>query len=341
MTPSVRARASRIITRDYDRASRVWDRSFAPATDAVRRLILDAAGLLTGERVLDVGTGTGAAALLAARRVGRTGRVLGIDMSPAMLARARAKASRDGFANVTFRRMDAAALRLPSASFDAVISSFGTPEGLYDGEVVFRGWLRVLRPGGRLCFAENPGIARLFTLVARVVERHKVEDPGPALAARRRLREHVRERQSHAPSISGDEPGSVLRLMRAAGFRDVRVAPRRTTVMLPSARTTLRLFLLWYVADEYAEMPPRTRATFRREFLRAVRRYETPGGLRIPVLVNVFYGRKRARRTWCARHGEDRDAGRVRVPGVRAGNGQIRALRLELLQHTGKTTVRD
>ncbi len=297
MGPSLGRQVSHVITRDYDRVSRVWDRTFVPATNEIRRHILDTAELRPGERVLDVGTGTGAAALLAARRVGEAGRVLGIDRSPAMLAKARAKASRSGLANVTFRQMDGSVLRLPRASLDVIISSFGTPEGLYDGEAVFRDWLRVLRPGGRLCFAESPGITSFTKTLARVVEKHKVRDPRAALAARRRLWEEARERRRRAPEINGDEPRTVVRLMRAAGFRDVRVTHRRSSVLLPSPQTVLRLFIHWYIADEYAEMRPEIRAAFRRELLRALRRYETPEGVRLPTQTNFFFGRKGARPT--------------------------------------------
>jgi ubiquinone/menaquinone biosynthesis C-methylase UbiE len=297
MSPSLRLQANREITRDYNRVSRVWDQSFVPGTDEIRRFLLDAAGLRPGERVLDVGTGTGAAALLAARRVGKTGRVLGIDMSPAMLAKARAKASKSGLTNLTFRRMDGSALRLTSASFDVIISSFGTPEGLYDGEAVFREWLRVLRPGGRLCFVENPGIVSFYKILRRVLQKHEVRDPSPALAAKRRIQERVREQRAHAPPIIGDEPRKVAHLMRAAGFREVRVTPRRSGVVMPSAQTILRLFLRWSVADEYADMRPETRAEFRRDFLRALRPYETPMGLRLPARANFFSGRKGARAT--------------------------------------------
>lgn len=292
MGRSLPQQVSRVITKDYDRVSRVWDRTFVPATDAIRRTLLDAADLRPGERVLDVGTGTGAAALLAASCVGKTGGVVGIDWSAAMLAKARAKASQRGLTNVTFRRMDGAKLTLPSASFDAIISSFGTPEGLYDGEAVFRDWLRVLRPGGRLCFAENPGFSAPYKILRRILEKRKVKDPSPALATRRRLWEQARDELGRTPTIDGDEPKQVVRLMKAAGFRDVRVAHQRSSVVLPSARTMLRLLLHWAPADEYAEMPPGVRAAFRRDLLRALRRYETPKGLRLPTQTNFFFGRK-------------------------------------------------
>ena len=187
MGSSLPRRVSRVVTKDYDRVSRVWDRTFVPATDDIRRHLLDAARLRPGERVLDVGTGTGAAALLAARRVGKTGHVLGIDMSPGMLAKARAKASRSGLANVTFRRMDGAKLRLPKESFDVILSSFGTPEGLYDGEAVFRDWLRVLRPGGRL----PRGADHVPPVRRRAAERARDAEIAPELGHRGGVRGHA------------------------------------------------------------------------------------------------------------------------------------------------------
>ncbi len=292
MVSSLERQVRRVNIEEYDRVAKVWDRSFVPATDAIRRRILDAARLRPGEQVLDIGTGTGAAALLAARRLGATGCVLGIDRSSAMLAKARAKASRSGLTNVTFRRMDASALRLPDASFDAIISSFGTPEGPVDGEAVFRDWLRILRPGGRLSFAENPGLHSSFDVLRRLVEKHKVKDPSPALAARRRLGERTREAMQQARTIDGDEPERVAWLLRAAGFREVRVTHMRFQVLWPSARTVLTLFLDWGANVEVTAMSPEARAALRRELLRGLRRYETPEGVRMPTRTNFFFGRR-------------------------------------------------
>jgi SAM-dependent methyltransferase len=188
--------------------------------------------------------------------------------------------------------MDCTALRLPRASFDVVISSFGTPEGLYDGEDVFRQWLDILRPGGRLWFADSPGIVDLRGILNPILEKYRVKDPSSTLAAKRRLWEQVVRRREHVRTIDGDEPRKVTRLMKGAGFRDVRVTLRKSSVRLPSARTILRLCLAWDIADEYAEMRPRVRTAFRRELLHGLRPFETSNGIRMPTRTNFFFGRK-------------------------------------------------
>jgi SAM-dependent methyltransferase len=109
--------------------------------------------LQPGETVLDLGSGPGLDALLAARRVGPTGRVIGVDMTPEMLVRARANATRAGAANVEFREGRLEALPLEDATVDAATSNC-VINLVPDKAAVFREVARVLRPGGRVVVAD-------------------------------------------------------------------------------------------------------------------------------------------------------------------------------------------
>ena len=87
--------------------------------------IIEAAAPGPGERVLDVGCGTGAVALAVSALVAPGGSVMGLDVSGPMLACARRRADAAGIASVSFRNGDAQVCPLPPASFDAVVSRFG------------------------------------------------------------------------------------------------------------------------------------------------------------------------------------------------------------------------
>jgi len=109
--------------------------------------------LAEGERVLDLGSGAGTDSLVAAQMVGPGGRVTGIDMTPEMLAKARAAAAELGVANVEFVEGEAERLPFPDASFDVVISN-GVIDLIPDKDAVFAELHRVLAPGGRLQIAD-------------------------------------------------------------------------------------------------------------------------------------------------------------------------------------------
>jgi ubiquinone/menaquinone biosynthesis C-methylase UbiE len=118
-----------------------WDR-WGVAT--VARLPLS-----SGDAVLDVCCGAGSSALPAARAVGPTGSVLGLDLAEPLLAMARKRAATLGLRNVSFRECDATAAGLESASFDAVVCVFGVFFAADMPAFVAEMW-RLVRPGGTL-----------------------------------------------------------------------------------------------------------------------------------------------------------------------------------------------
>ncbi|QPK61440.1 class I SAM-dependent methyltransferase (plasmid) [Methylomonas sp. LL1] len=110
---------------------------------------VDRLGLIKGDKVLDVCSGTGASALPAARKVGSDGRVVAVDLAEKLLARAAEKASAEGLQNIQFRVGDMFALAYPDGYFDAVICVFGI-FFMPDMATAVRELWRQVRPGGRL-----------------------------------------------------------------------------------------------------------------------------------------------------------------------------------------------
>lgn len=156
------------------------------------------AAIQPGETVLDLGSGAGIDAFVARTLVGETGRVLGVDMTPEMIAKARANAATLGHANVEFRLGEIEALPVEAASVDVIVSNCVlnlVPEKAR----AFAEMHRVLRPGGRFC-------------VSDVVTRGAIPDGVRASA------------ELYAACVAGalDEADYVGGL-RAAGFEGVRV----------------------------------------------------------------------------------------------------------------------
>jgi ubiquinone/menaquinone biosynthesis C-methylase UbiE len=158
MPDDVRSIASAFDERASGYSKSDWHRHHA------ERLI-ELAALQPGQRVLDAGTGTGFAAIAAARRVGPTGRVVAVDVSAGMLDHARAAISESGAGNIELLQADATDLQqFASSVFDAVICSAAL---LYMPVYrALREWHRVLVPNGIVAFssmrAGSPAAGRLF-----------------------------------------------------------------------------------------------------------------------------------------------------------------------------------
>lgn len=168
---------------------------------------LDAADLKPGQTVLDLGAGAGNDVFVARRVVGETGRVIGVDMTPDMVRKARENLARLGYANVEFRLGEIEALPVAGSSVDRILSNC-VLNLVPDKRRAFAEMYRVLKPGGG------------FGVSDVVVEGEFPEE----------LRKAA---ELYVGCVSGAmEKGAYLQALREAGFRDVEVV-RERAIELP------------------------------------------------------------------------------------------------------------
>jgi SAM-dependent methyltransferase len=195
---------------NWDGISTGWGNAiaiFERGASAMTERLLELGGVRPGQFVLDVGTGHGEPALSAVTRVGPAGRVVGVDLSPAMVEAARRRAA--GVANVEFMEADAESIDLPPGSFDVVLSRWGLMFVL-DQVAVFTGLRRLLAPGGVLAasvWGPPSSAPMLCSGYAVLAERLELPEPPPGMPG----------------PFSMSDPGKLTATLVAAGFTDVSV----------------------------------------------------------------------------------------------------------------------
>jgi SAM-dependent methyltransferase len=253
---------------------------FDAQTGAHGLAAIDALAPTAGEYVIDIGCGAGTSTLQLAERVGETGRVRGLDISPTMIEGAAAHAAAHSVANVTFAEGDAM-IEPFDGDADAVFSRFGVMF-FSDATRGFANLHRALRPGGRIGFVcwqspfENPWIFRPMEIASRYVELPFGSDPtapGP---------------------LSLADPDRIKTVLADAGFTDVtlepRVAPTRLGTDLDDAVGFL-FDIMSPIAGLRAADPEKA-AQLRATLIEELDDWETPDGVESPSAVWIVTGRR-------------------------------------------------
>ena len=255
-----------------DDAAEIYERDFVPGLFAPwAPVVAAAAEIAPGDRVLDVGCGTGALTREVRRRAGERGAVAGLDLNPGMLAVAGRQAP-----EIAWREGDAAALPFAAESFDAVVSQF-VLMFVEDRAAALREMHRVLKPGGRLAIA-----------VWDAIDRVPAQKALAGILGRRAGAEA--EAMLHTPYALWDA-AAMVRWLEEAGFPDVKLATQSGEARFPSLEEFLRIEIkgtpLAGMVDEASYR--QVLADSRRELLPL---NTGRGDFRFPMHAHVFTARK-------------------------------------------------
>ena len=245
--------------------------------DTFNRMIIENAGIRPGERVLDLGSGTGDPAITIGLSLGDAGSVTACDLTPAMLAKARERAANVGLERIDFVAADMSALPFADDSFDCVTCRFGLMFPA-DRIAAAREARRVLRPGGRVAYlvwgpyAENPP----FFVIRRTLAAALGEAEGPP---------------PHRHSLG--QPGQLTEILTAAGF--ARVEERELRYKRPV--DDLDDYIDRAIRRGYADSVDRLDEAQRRDLLQKLRDafepYREDGLVRMPNHGRLGLGWKR------------------------------------------------
>ena len=259
-------------------AAELYQRHLVPAVTAGWAVgLVDRVGLRRGERVLDVACGTGVVARVAAERVGRTGRVAGIDINAAMLGVARSLQA-DAGARIGWVQASVLSLPCADASHDVVLCQLGL-QFVPDRPAALAQVRRVLRPGGRLGLnvygpiEHNPATFAL----AQALDRHLGPDAS------------MTKRAEHALADA-----ALLRtLAREAGFQRINIVTETRTVRFASVADYVHIQL---AATPLASLLPHQPGQSRQQLVdalmtdvaAALRPHQAAGGLAVPQEAHVL-----------------------------------------------------
>ena len=237
------------------------------------RIAIEALAIAGGERVLDVGCGCGATSIELARHVGQRGEVVGVDITAAMLDRARASAQSAGIANVRFIEADAQSYAFQPGEFDLLYSRFGVMF-FADPRVAFTNLARAIRSGGRLAFVcwQSPQLNQWITVPMAAAAKHIKFTP-PA--------------DPFAPGpFSFKDSERVRDVLSGAAFEDIAIEEKKTEITLGQPGATIEeatesMLDIGPVSAALREAGPEARPTVAAAVREALAPFQTSRGVRL------------------------------------------------------------
>jgi len=255
----------------WDQDAIAWNRYWVPIFKLFARDLVEDASPGREDVILDLGTGSGVAAIEVCKAAPSVCLVIGIDRSDPMITLARRKAARGRLRNVRFIKMSGEDLRFPDAFFDAAISNCGI--SIPDFNKGLKEILRVLRPGGVLAFNDWHLIdVKPHRIFGEVLGKYRTATPSLQLA---RERSALATMESFHRSL-GDK--TQLEMVRDAGFEKARLTNRRYKVRLGGTEDYLRMRLCRAtIRRELSEMSRTQRRLFLSELRERLREFVKRG----------------------------------------------------------------
>jgi ubiquinone/menaquinone biosynthesis C-methylase UbiE len=271
MEPKMHRRVQRY---GWDLAVQDYDSYFVPLLRHCAERCIELLDLQPGQRVLDVASGTGVAAFLAADRVGPAGEVVATDISQKMVDAVREEAERRSVVNISFERVDAEELGFPDGSFDAVSCILGLMYAA-DPQRAIEQMFRVTRTGGSAVAAvwgrrDRCGWAEIFPIIDARIE----SDVCPMF-------------------FQLGNPGALTYAFEKAGFKDLREERVDRSLAFASESAVLAaVFAGGPVALPYSKYSPEMKEEVHGEYVDSIQEFRSGDGFKIPGEFVFIVGRK-------------------------------------------------
>jgi enediyne biosynthesis protein CalE5 len=257
-----------------------WDAFFDGSMAFLNHRLVGDARLRQGQRVLDLGSGTGYPALLVAQVVGPQGAVIGMDLAEQMLAAAERKAGRLGLTNVTFRTGDVTSLPFDAVSFDAVTSRFCLmflPE-IPKAAAEIR---RVLKPGAWMAAAvwsapdKNPYLKIPMDTIKQFIE---LPPPDPSAPGIFRLA----------------KPGDLAGMLQQAGFDEVQDSELIGEVPFPTADEYVAslMDIAAPIQNLFTQLSEEQQRQVKKRITDTANQYRRGDNIALPIAIRLVTGRK-------------------------------------------------